>query len=324
MCQEVEPKKRGRPTKPSEFGQEATTTVTQSFRHSTPTANTHPSSPLVSNSSPINFSVYQHNQLYPCAFKMQEGPTSPLRVSVDENPLFQSGTPSPVATPPDPFPAPYRSPFPFIATPETQGPVQNSICPPGFGVIGTGCASAKFTEAHLSVVFLHLAKKAGYPDITPELKATMNKIIGYYTPLVAQYGANLLDMCPSRLMAVGQMYYEFSLPAIVAGCFFLLTANAAALELTGLKKSDMGPMAPTKRFIFDVLHPEDAIPFVMKSVECLVSFTDLDRMKVRLVTGSNSICHCVISETIHRNPNGVPLFSSFTIVRVDDLYSIKH
>lgn len=27
---------------------------------------------------------------------------------------------------------------------------------------------------------------------------------------------------------------------------------------------------------------------------------------------------CIVSETIHRNSNGVPLFSSFTFVRIDD------
>jgi len=146
----------------------------------------------------------------------------------------------------------------------------------------------------------------------------MHKIIQFYAPLVAQYGANLLDMCPVRLMSVTQMFAEMSLPVVVAGCFFMLTANSAALELTGIKKSEIGPMSPSKKFIFDILHRDDAIPFVMKSVDCLTSFTDLDRMKVRLNLPSG-VCQCVISETIHRNNNGVPLFSSYTFVRIDDL-----
>lgn len=196
------------------------------------------------------------------------------------------------------------------------------ICPPGFGQVKTGCCIDKFSETHLNHLFLNLALKAGYSDITPELQATKEKIKQYYVPFVVQYGPNLLDMCPARLASVGQITAECSLPVMVAGCFFLLSANSAALELTGVKKSEIGPMSEKKKFIFDILHPDDAIPFVTKSVECLVSLTDLDRMKVRIQLPSG-ISHCVISETVHKNPNGVPLFSSFTIIRIDDLYKLQ-
>jgi len=192
------------------------------------------------------------------------------------------------------------------------------ICP-GFSAIKSGCYIEKLSETHLNYMFLSLAKKAGYTEITPELQATKEKMKQYYAPFMATYGSNLLEMCPVRLKSLGQVLSETSLPVVVGGCFFLLSANSAALEMSGLKLSDFGVSSQTKKFIFDILHPDDAIPFVKRSIECLVGFTNMERIKVRLVLPSGGVCRCIISETTHRNSQGVPLFSSFTIVRIDDL-----
>jgi len=330
LCQDIEPRKRGRPAKSAD---QYDRDVQQALRRNGTVSSSSPSSAL------------QLFQPYPS----YETVASPLLLDIESS-LFND-LPSPSGldahlfdappTPPLPSPHLYQAPvsYGYVPKPPPQQAACSSmsmevsqpspsaapsssastITPPGFGAISThGNCNSKFTEAHLNHVFLHLANKAGFSEITSELRTTMHKIIQFYAPLVAQYGANLLDMCPVRLMSVTQMFAEMSLPVVVAGCFFLLTANSAALELTGIKKSEIGPMSPSKKFIFDILHRDDAIPFVMKSVDCMVSFTDLDRMKVRLHLPSG-ICHCVISETIHRNNHGVPLFSSYTFVRIDDL-----
>jgi len=193
------------------------------------------------------------------------------------------------------------------------------IYPPGFGIMGSNSGLYKFTEEHLGQVFTRLANRAGYHEMTQELKNTMLKVVQFYAPLVSIYGSDVLEMCPVKLMSVSQTINENTLPVIVAGCFFILTCNSPALDLTGLKKNELGRGAVSNwKFIFDLIHKDDAIPFIKRSVDCLTSFTDLDRMKVRLLVPDGEF-ECVVSETVHRNSNGVPLFSSFTFIRIDDL-----
>lgn len=163
-------------------------------------------------------------------------------------------------------------------------------------------------------VFTRLAVRAGYTAITPEIRLIMTKMVQFYSPLIQQYGNHLLDMCPVRLLSVTQMTNEMNLPVVVAGAYRVLTANSAAYELTGLKKAQF----TSTYFIFDIIHKDDAIQFIRTSVDCLVNYREFDRAKVRLTLPSGEM-QCILSETVHRSHNGVPLFSSFTIVRIDDL-----
>jgi len=186
---------------------------------------------------------------------------------------------------------------------DVQSPTLTS--PPGSGNI--------FNEKQLNQIFLHLAQKAGSPTITPELKGAVNKIIEHCKPLVAHCGPHLIDICPIRKQNMKQVLDETSLPMIVAQCFRWRVCNAAAQRL-------IGNVLP--KFIFDILHPEDAIRFVMKSVECLVSLTNLERMRVR-VLHPFGVYDCIINETTQKNSHGVPLFSYFTIIRIDDMLRRK-
>lgn len=68
-------------------------------------------------------------------------------------------------------------------------------------------------------MFTRLANRAGLAEMTPEIKNIMTKVVQFYAPLVSQYGANIMEMCPVRLMSVSQMINENTLPVIVAGCF---------------------------------------------------------------------------------------------------------
>ena len=73
-----------------------------------------------------------------------------------------------------------------------------------------------FSEEHLEQVFTRLANRAGYSEMTPEIKNIMTKVVQFYAPLVSQYGANIMEMCPVRLMSVSQMINENTLPVIVS------------------------------------------------------------------------------------------------------------
>jgi len=203
--------------------------------------------------------------------------------------------------------------------PPAQAVVVPIQAPTGFGEIKAGCCYDKFSETHLDYVFQSLAKRAGSPLITAELQAAKGQLLQYYIPYIKQFGLEFLNECPQRLLLVSQICTEAVLPVLIGGIFFLLNANTAAFQLTGLKTTDIGPASQTKKFIFDILHPEDAIPFVKKSIHCLANGTVLDRMKVRVVTPAGDYCQCVISESIHKDTHHLPLFSSFAITRIDDI-----
>lgn len=172
----------------------------------------------------------------------------------------------------------------------------------------------KFAESQMEKVFTRLACRAGFTAMTPEIRSVMTKMVQFYAPLIQQYGNHLLDMCPVRLLSVTQMTNEMTLPVVVAGAYRVLTANSAAYELTGLKKAQF----TSTYFIFDIIHKDDAVNFVKTSVDCLVNYREFDRVKVRLTLPTGDM-QCILSETVHRAHNGIPLFSSFTIVRIDDL-----
>lgn len=68
-------------------------------------------------------------------------------------------------------------------------------------------------------IFTHLANRVGYSEMNTEIKSLMNKVVQFYAPLVSQYGQNIMEMDPTRLMTVSQMINESVSPIIVAGNF---------------------------------------------------------------------------------------------------------
>jgi len=231
-------------------------------------------------------------------------------------------TPMPVLSSPETYISPNSS---NPATPQSpQSPQSSTDSGMNYAQANQSCAQLqiapcappelKFAESQMEKVFTRLAVRAGYTAMTPEIRGVMTKMVQFYAPLIQQYGNHLLDMCPVRLLSVTQMTNEMTLPVVVAGAYRVLTANSAAYELTGLKKAQF----TSTYFIFDIIHKDDAVNFVRTSVDCLVNYREFDRVKVRLTLPTGEM-QCILSETVHRAHNGIPLFSSFTIVRIDDL-----
>jgi len=224
-------------------------------------------------------------------------------------------TPSPSssapATPQSPQSPPTSSDLPIHYSQQSIGLVTTNT---SMSITTCGPPELKFAESQMEKVFTRLAVRAGYTSMTPEIRGIMTKMVQFYSPLIQQYGNHLLDMCPVRLLSVTQMTNEMTLPVVVAGAYRVLTANSAAYELTGLKKAQF----TSTYFLFDIIHKDDAINFVKTSVDCLVNYREFDRVKIRLTLPTGEM-QCIVSETVHRAHNGIPLFSSFTIVRIDDL-----
>lgn len=136
-------------------------------------------------------------------------------------------------------------------------------------------------------------------------------------------------------MYINQLINEMSVPILVYGLFSVINVNAAGRELFQQSKSHL-----LNKYIFDLIHPEDIPNFVKNSVESLVDFKEMERIKVRVLAShidnnnssnntsdtsnnSSSACwrQCVLTETIHKNQNGIPLFSSIVLMRIDDCTS---
>jgi len=182
---------------------------------------------------------------------------------------------------------------------------------------GSYCSSgcAKFTEQHMEKVFMIAALQTGPATITPPMRDLIGALVKFYAPFVEIYGDSLFNMCPIKLMHVNQMVSEMSFPVILSGVFNILNVNNAARELLGVSQNDV-----TKMLIFELIHPDDLMIFMKSSVDCIVNFRELQRVKVRLLcSGGTKWCECVVSETVHKNPDGVPMFSSLAIMRIDDL-----
>jgi len=350
LCRDSEPRKRGRPAKlPEQYDldlvkQTQKRQVADAHNYQHQDVQSQPELqpqhvPMAPPSDILNFSPPPYDTLTVPGFDLDSA-LFPDSQSMETQDFDMSSivAPSSFSQLHTPVPVSVLSPETFIiqspsssapATPQSpQSPPQQSIPEynnnPNMVSVEQMCSQLqitpcvapelKFAEAQMEKVFTRLAVRAGFPAMTPEIRAIMTKMVQFYAPLIQQYGNHLLDMCPVRLLSVTQMTNEMVLPVVVAGAYRVLTANSAAYELTGLKKAQF----TSTYFIFDIIHRDDAVHFIRTSVDCLVNYREFDRVKVRLTLPTGEI-QCIVSETVHRAHNGIPLFSSFTIVRIDDL-----
>lgn len=347
LCRDSEPRKRGRPAKlPEQYDLDlarqtqkrqqadnaAFNFAPQQNMQQIPMAVPPPSNIMMFSPPPYEAMSVQGFDLDSALFSEAQNPMDSgdfdLSSMVSPVPIPQMlPTPMPILSSPEYLPQ--QTPSPSVSAPATP---QSPQSPPptqgdmsfSQGAATTACMAMqispcappelKFAESQMEKVFTRLAVRAGYTSMTPEIRGIMTKMVQFYSPLIQQYGNHLLDMCPVRLLSVTQMTNEMTLPVVVAGAYRVLTANSAAYELTGLKKAQF----TSTYFMFDIIHKDDAINFVRTSVDCLVNYREFDRVKIRLTLPTGEM-QCIVSETVHRAHNGIPLFSSFTIVRIDDL-----
>eukprot|EP00026_Physarum_polycephalum_P005806 Phypoly_transcript_05844.p1 GENE.Phypoly_transcript_05844~~Phypoly_transcript_05844.p1 ORF type:complete len:410 (+),score=70.69 Phypoly_transcript_05844:444-1673(+) len=352
LCRDSEPRKRGRPAKlPEQYDLDLARQAQKRQQADNATFNYAPNQPMqipMAVPAPSNIMMFspppyegisvQGFDLDSALFAEAQNPMDAqdfdLSSMVSPGPIPQMlPTPMPVLSSPPEYMS-QQTPSPSSSNPTTpqspQSPPPSAQDPSlSFSQQGMSPAAAstacmtispcappelKFAESQMEKVFTRLAVRAGYTSMTPEIRGIMNKMVQFYSPLIQQYGNHLLDMCPVRLLSVTQMTNEMTLPVVVAGAYRVLTANSAAYELTGLKKAQF----TSTYFMFDIIHKDDAVNFVRTSVDCLVNYREFDRVKIRLTLPTGEM-QCIVSETVHRAHNGIPLFSSFTIVRIDDL-----